>query len=132
MFMNFMDYATDTAQSLFTKGQVAASHTDLKPGGLRNGLVIAATTAVGEGVLADRLMSVFPNPAGDACQVRFSQASTGTVQLFDMMGRELSRTVVKGESELSLHVREVPAGTYLLRFADDAGENVASVRLSKR
>jgi hypothetical protein len=131
MFMNFMDYAIDTAQSLFTKGQVTAVHTDLDAGGLRNSLILAATTAVSELPQPAATMTAYPNPAANDCRVRFGKAVSGSIQLVDLLGRELQRNTVDKSMEVRIDLNRFAPGVYMLNFIGERGAAGATMRLIK-
>ena len=58
---------------------------------------------------------LFPNPATDRLQLRWSQPWSGTLEILDLNGRVLDRRVVAFQSELSWMVENWPAGLYLIR-----------------
>ena len=58
---------------------------------------------------------LFPNPASDRLQLRWSQPWSGSLEIVDLNGRTLARRVVSRQSELSWPVEDLPAGVYLIR-----------------
>ena len=56
-------------------------------------------------------VEVFPNPAKDCINIRFSEAGGATVQVYDMMGRMVYSTVCDVQV-LTLPTRGLPGGVY--------------------
>lgn len=73
-------------------------------------------------VEANNGMQAFPNPADNQLLVRFSESVDGIVRLLDMWGRNILEQSVEGRSEVSLSVKDLPAGPYVLAL-DAAGVN---------
>ncbi len=78
--------------------------------------------------------SVFPNPAGDYLNVslRNEQAQTGTLGLFNMNGQELYQQTIqmnKATQVIPLHVRDTPAGFYIVKVQTAEGIAVKKVIL---
>lgn len=76
----------------------------------------------------DALLSIFPNPAGDAFQVRTGGPGTlaAGVELIDPMGR-LVRRWMPGERSLS--VQDVAPGPYIVRLVGREGGTLGQGRL---
>lgn len=76
-------------------------------------------------------VSVVPNPAAGAAELRFMSATGGTVafDVLDMTGRLLQQRtaliVAPGENRVPLPVAQLPAGSYLLRFFSPEGSQAA-------
>ncbi len=68
-------------------------------------------------------IKVFPNPASDALQVLGGR--TGTIHLFDLMGRERMNVNDDG-SVATLDVSRLGSGTYFLRLGDETTSVVIS------
>ncbi len=66
-------------------------------------------------------ISIYPNPVSDKLYIKADGLTENSVILYDLSGRQLSKVFLKdGETELS--VRELNAGSYLLRFADGSSK----------
>ncbi len=64
---------------------------------------------------------IYPNPVSDKLYIKTDGLTGNSVILYDLSGRQLSKVFLKdGETELS--VRELNAGSYLLRFADGSSK----------
>lgn len=75
------------------------------------------------------LLHVYPNPVED---VLHWTASTATnVQVHDMLGRNVLDSMTQPGSTPVLDVRELPAGTYSVRFLDAGGTLVATAHFLK-
>jgi hypothetical protein len=61
-------------------------------------------------------LALYPNPAHDRTTLRLPAASAGPLQLFDAMGREVRRyAATTGTPEVTLDLRGLPAGVYIVR-----------------
>ncbi len=60
----------------------------------------------------------FPNPVkrNENLEVRFSEAVTGTLAIFDKAGRKLEEAQIKSASKTSLGTKSLDQGDYFLRF----------------
>jgi hypothetical protein len=65
---------------------------------------------------ATRLMKGFPNPTQSVFHVEFNQATTGSLILTDMLGRELLNLPVRNQDIVELDLFEFPPEKYLLHF----------------
>lgn len=92
--------------------------------------VVKSTQAVESAEVLD--LTVFPNPFVDDVRVRFAEAGSYDVVLYDLAGRLVSRRVVVAEAASfhTLHVN-APAGLYLMRIARE-GKVIATVKLQKK
>jgi len=70
----------------------------------------------------DREIKIYPNPATDHIYINFSDEifskASCSYQLFDIMGREVSKVVVSKESQL-LDISSIPEGVYFLQIYAD-------------
>lgn len=62
-----------------------------------------------------RKVVVYPNPASDVVYVSTEQFSNGTVRLTNLAGVTVRRANINGADKVSIDVREVPAGVYMLQ-----------------
>lgn len=74
---------------------------------------------------------VFPSPASDLINLNVSvpEATTASMRIIDVTGRTLRRLkqrLTEGQQQITLPVRDLPAGTYLLRLETTAGYNVTT------
>ncbi|MEZ4941674.1 MAG: T9SS type A sorting domain-containing protein [Saprospiraceae bacterium] len=64
--------------------------------------------------------SVFPNPASDLLQIKFSQPlrAETTVEILDLTGRlAIRRNITGGTAQFSMQTENLPEGAYFLRIA---------------
>lgn len=76
--------------------------------------------------------AVFPNPAGDYLNIslRNEAAKTGTLGLFNMNGQELYQQTLEinqSAQVVPLHVRDIPAGFYIVKVQTEEGIAVKKV-----
>lgn len=130
MFMNFMDYAVDTAQALFTKGQAAASHKELDPGGDRHSLVLP-TTSLEEWEYSPGIVRLVPNPAGNTVTVDMDGRDVDQVIVLDIAGRELLRNAAGKQASVVLNIDRFAPGIYLVKLLGPGGKITGIGRLIK-
>jgi hypothetical protein len=126
MFMNFMDYAVDSAQSLFTKGQAAAVKLELEPGGLRHSLV-TQTTSVAPVSLAQHF-HIYPNPANDQVFVDIKYDGPVTVLLTEAMGKTI-RTLTNAKGKQEIDLSGLATGVYYLLGYNEEGKLIATGKI---
>ncbi|HHG84998.1 MAG TPA: T9SS type A sorting domain-containing protein, partial [Bacteroidetes bacterium] len=73
--------------------------------------------AAAEGLESILLVSLFPNPTRSFLKVRVASEKPVKLQVFDLLGQERLRTVVRG-GQVQLNVANWPAGTYCIRLED--------------
>jgi hypothetical protein len=59
-------------------------------------------------------IDVFPNPFYHSLQLRFEEAFTGKLFLYDMHGRAVAQQEMSGEYNLELQLDHLPSGVYFL------------------
>ncbi len=134
---NGRDFATIVAAQVAGKGSY--SHVDAAPLNGVNHYRIQATGADGEVAIsrtatventlaAGAAMQVFPNPATDALHIRIAGSISGAaiLTLTDATGRTLQK-MQPAQGTISLDLRGLPAGMYLLRYTDDARSEAIKV-----
>ena len=72
--------------------------------------------------------STFPNPFSETLTLEFADHSNYEIRLFDLTGKEMLLTNVKG-SELTLPTSHLPAGTYIIQARSE--DNVGIRKLIK-
>lgn len=109
-------------------GVAVAKNGDLYIADANNQRIRQTYTPVGVAdINTSRKISLFPNPANEACVI--SGVNNGDViTLFDITGRAIG-TFTAGNSELEINISTLAPGCYLLRVADDAGNNLSAARL---
>lgn len=90
-------------------------------GGCEGQIVEPETTVLNIEELAPDALDIFPNPVSDQLTLRFKGKEPGSAQLqiFNVMGQELSRQVLSVQEGANVHllpVSRLPQGTYYLRL----------------
>lgn len=133
MFMNYMDYSSDTCAYMFTQGQAAKMKHALQPGSAAYGLTqqpwlvqypdVAKTPFVSDFV-------VYPNPARDVLNVMFRNQAQGlrSIQLIDIMGRLIATKEYETASLFyTFSTVNMYAGLYFVVLEFDKGREVRKV-----
>lgn len=63
---------------------------------------------------------IFPNPTTDFVQINMEKVTTGQVEIFDMNGKLVSKTLAL-DFPLVIDVSHLPSGSYLLRLETKSG-----------
>ncbi|MBK8620827.1 MAG: T9SS type A sorting domain-containing protein [Saprospiraceae bacterium] len=83
MIENYMDYSDERCQNIFTKDQV--SHMRKVLFNQRQGLIEGQVSAYD--VAENTSFRVFPNPVTDQAVLHFEENKTGTIQIYDILGK---------------------------------------------
>lgn len=133
MFMNYMDYSSDTCLLMFTHGQVGRMRSLLLPGSAAYSLtqqprLLQYPTP---GVLPSvNDFTVYPNPADDVLNIVFRKEAQGLrhIQLVDMLGRVIETKEYKLQSLFySFTVANLYTGMYFVVLHFDSGREVRKV-----
>lgn len=115
MFMNYMDYANELSQCMFSKGQVDRAHIQLDPNGGRYPL-----TQQGTGI--DKLpegasFTLYPNPAATSVNLVFEKPQyISGVSVVNLIGQVQQHfTVQKTVPDLALNIKSLGAGIYIVK-----------------
>jgi hypothetical protein len=84
--------------------------------------------STGENMLVNSI-SIFPNPMKNYAQINSSEA-VSFVELLDVSGRIMLKTIANGQSELVLDLSSLPAQTYILKVVSVNG-NTSFHKLNK-
>jgi hypothetical protein len=63
---------------------------------------------------------IFPNPTTDFVQINMEKATTGQVEIFDMNGKLVSKTLAL-DFPLTIDVSHLPSGSYFIRLETKLG-----------
>ncbi len=79
---------------------------------------------------------VFPNPAQETVQVQFrlSAAGASVIELYDLRGRRLRQVAADaapGDNNVTVNLRGLAAGAYLLRLRSPEGEYTEKISVTK-
>ncbi len=104
MFMNFMDYVSDGAMHLFTKGQANYMAPHISPGGASYSLtqhpqLLEWPTAVADIEIKNEF-NVYPNPTSGTVNITFNQQVDGLkqIRLLNMVGQTVRDIVINGQA----------------------------------
>ena len=77
-------------------------------------------------------IEAYPNPVKDELTVRARGVvnGTGNLILFDVSGRELSRTIIESNGMATFSMEHLPQGMYMLKFQDDS--TTQTIRVNKK
>lgn len=156
MTMNLMDSTPDTAQYLFTHGQVARMQACLAPSGPRHALTLtpaACDLDLVQGNAADRAqpdaakkpragdlqLRVFPNPSTGDFSVEVAADAQGRpdildIRIFSALGAEQWRSgpvSTQGRATVQIPAGKWPAGLYTVRATVGGQQRAAQVLLEK-
>ncbi len=117
MFMNYMDYVEDEDMFFFSAEQVTHMETALEIN--RESLLTSPALAVDENI-SNEVFEIFPVPVskGSELTVVIPEGKViNQVQIVDLLGRvHLNDIVDTNDKELSLNIKELSTGVYLLKL----------------
>ena len=70
--------------------------------------------------------AVYPNPARARASVRVAVGAETELSVVDLLGRRLAEVPVSTSGVVSLDLRALPAGTYVLRLPDPVTGRIAT------
>lgn len=75
------------------------------------------------------ILSVTPNPTNDLLLITFANgAAANQVQLMDVTGRVVLEQSTNGQAQLTISMKELPSGIYLLRTVGGTNETIRVVK----
>ncbi len=60
-------------------------------------------------------MKIYPNPASDILNVRFSKVQRGFLFLYDLSGKCILKSSINNQSQVRISVKGIEAGAYTLQ-----------------
>ncbi len=63
-----------------------------------------------------KIINVFPNPANDFLNIKFSQAETGIWKIYDIMGHTVHYGTFQAEEKIRINTRQLNSGFYFLHI----------------
>ena len=60
-------------------------------------------------------MKIYPNPASDILNIRFSKAQRGFLFLFDLAGKCILKSSINNQSHVRVSLKGLEAGVYTLQ-----------------
>ena len=61
-------------------------------------------------------MKIYPNPASDVLNVRFSKTQRGFIFLYNLAGKCILKSSVNNQSHVRISVKGIEAGVYTLQI----------------
>ena len=138
MRTNFMDYTNDVCMNLFTREQADRMRNTLLT--VRSSLLAPLPVSSSADIPMDNSFEIefFPNPSYGELKLSLMSnhgtdpnldPSQTTIQLFDLMGREVFRKLQLDSSPEVLQLGHLPNGQYLLRVSNGSQTSTKSVQL---
>ncbi|MFC6876687.1 M43 family zinc metalloprotease [Flavobacterium myungsuense] len=115
MFMNYMEYVNDACMAFFTLGQKEIMRNSLA------GPRLSLLSSNGCGTLglnefeAVNAIAVYPNPVSQYFMITSPQIQIDEVELYNVLG-QLVKTQKLIQTNNTIHIEELPYGTYYLRI----------------
>lgn len=81
----------------------------------------SAVSSIYDNSLTYSNIKTYPNPTNDLVFIELENFGISAISLFNMMGEEVSHTVTNnyGKQTLSLSLKNLPQGTYLLKIQNN-------------
>lgn len=117
MWENYMDYARDACQTMFTNGQITIMRNVMA--NQRNSLV--STTSVGN-IPSQKTFGIYPNPAANNLSLLYD-GKISRVTIFNFMGQQAMVAEGIAANNRTFDISHLPAGNYMLT-AEIAGERI--------
>jgi hypothetical protein len=121
MFMNHMDYTSDTFRVMFSTGQRARSYVEIDTGGYRHSLFLHpnllnnGSTGIETPALVNAF-SIYPNPAHDRLNISFNtENKPGYVVLINQVGQSVRQVSVDNAQQVSIGLDGLAKGLYFVR-----------------
>jgi hypothetical protein len=85
--------------------------------------------SISEAASVGKQAVLYPNPANSEFRIQNSEPGIRFVEIFDMMGKRILKNNVQGKKEISVDVRELPAGIYSVKVI--SGNSISFAKLVK-
>ncbi len=119
MWENYMDYATDACQTLFTKKQIALMRSVLDD----QRSTLFDVTGIDERITSS--FSIYPNPATDLVTINY-EGPVRKLTVFNYMGQMVHEFSGKETVSSSYDISSLQTGTYLFLLESDQGKIVTA------
>ena len=103
-------------------------HATLTPSPLADGAAMASRAVPTEAAFG--MEAAYPNPARGRTHVRVTVDDEAALSVIDVLGRRLREIPVSASGEVSVDLRGLPAGAYLLRLSDPVTGRVTTRSLT--
>lgn len=130
MIENYMDYAADDCQNLFTHEQINLIRSSLM--NLRSGLLIEQVAGIKNNEYANNIdFDLYPSPASQFVNIRISNtyyAKNIQIELLDILGHKINSYPITNKNNLvQFPLENVLAGIYYVRLINTNG-NQSSIQ----
>jgi hypothetical protein len=115
MWENYMDYATDACQTLFTKDQVALMRSVMED----QRITLLDVTAIDEIMVYSPV--IYPNPAKDVVSISYPGKIT-KVTIYNYMGQAVMEYAGKETLLSSMNINGLESGNYLFLIETENGK----------
>ncbi len=76
-------------------------------------------------------VSVFPNPTDDLIALQISSSGNYSIQIFDILGRNLENKKVENSTLIEFDISEYAAGNYLMRISSEDNALIQTLKIQK-
>lgn len=124
MWENYMDYARDACQVMFTNGQIEIMRNVMSKqrASLTWPLSIKPTR--------DTPLSIYPNPASNTLSITLPYAANG-MKIYNVVGQPVMTTGAVGSGSHTLDISALPAGNYVLMIESEKQPMTSRFSISK-
>ncbi len=128
MWENFMDYAEEGCQVLFSPQQIDFMRTVLDT--RRKQLVSWNEPSKTDDFEQAASIRLFPNPASLSVRLEWNEKlNPDFLEILDVTGKHVRSLRVKGRTSMELELYEFSNGLYLTRLLDSFGKNLGATRV---
>jgi len=120
MYMNHMDYTSDTFRVMFSTGQKARAYVEIDNGGFRHSLFqhpdLLNNGSTGIETALPNVFSMYPNPAHNNCTVSFTAENRPEyITILNQVGQSVQRINAGNAQQISIDLAGLSKGMYFVR-----------------
>jgi hypothetical protein len=135
MWENFMDYASETCQTIFTAGQVDIMRSSLL--NFRSGLLepqcIDTTNTSFYEIKNNLRVSIYPNPANDKLNIDFGkEAGYYSCSIINSIGLLVKNYPFENSQSIkTVDVKDLPKGVYFLKISSSNKQAIKKIFIAE-
>jgi hypothetical protein len=135
MYMNYMDYTNDNCMNLFTQGQTTAMTSILNV--VRKTLKTSKGCTLPVAGLNDARVNlsaveIYPNPASSNATIEFNGENISSLQLFDMLGKQLlSKVLAIDATQEIIDLSNLKNGLYTIQINSESTQTHRKIVVQK-